>query len=235
MDTFGIGSFASLFAFRNLLEIMPENKKFNGSIVIQATLPTLLQSLLFLGLVQVDSMTLLVSCAMISIGGVLSGSLVKYVKKQTIQRVMLVTFILTAILIILNKMNLLSIGGDLIAVRGGKLIILGVVMFLAGCLPAFGVGYYSIVLVIIFLLGLSPVVAYPIMTTASAIQMPMTAIPMIRNRQYYSLAALLMAIPACFAVLIAAPIISKVDTSYLKFVLLIVLAYNIWMLIKPKK
>lgn len=44
-----------------------------------------------------------------------------------------------------------------------------------------------------------------------------------------------MAIPGCLAVLIAAPIISKVDASYLKWVLLVVIFYNIWTLIKAKK
>ena len=108
-------------------------------------------------------------------------------------------------------------------------------MFLAGCLPAFGVGYYSIILVVIFLLGLSPAVAYPIMTTASAVQMPMTAVPMIKTRQYYSFSTLLMAIPGCIAVFIAAPIISRVDASFLKWVLLVVIFYNIWALFKAKK
>jgi hypothetical protein len=172
---------------------------------------------------------------MIALGGVVSGYFVKYVTRNVIYNVMLVTFILTVIILLLNSMHMLTIGGDLISVRGTKLIVLGIVMFMAGCLPAFGVGYYSIVLVIIFLLGLSPAVAYPIMTTASAVQMPMTAVPMIKNRQYYSWSTLLMAIPGCLAVLIAAPIISKVDASYLKWVLLVVIFYNIWTLIKAKK
>ncbi|RTL12854.1 MAG: hypothetical protein EKK54_02030 [Neisseriaceae bacterium] len=235
LDTFGIGSFASIFAFRNAFGLMEDNKRYNGSIVVQATLPTLLQSVLFLQLVKIDSLTLITACIMIAIGGVVSGYFVKYVTRNAIYNVMLVTFILTVIILLLNSMHMLAVGGDLISVRGTKLIVLGIVMFMAGCLPAFGVGYYSIVLVIIFLLGLSPAVAYPIMTTASAVQMPMTAVPMIKNRQYYSWSTLLMAIPGCLAVLIAAPIISKVDASYLKWVLLVVIFYNIWTLVKAKR
>ena len=235
LDTFGIGSFASIFAFRNAFGLMEDNKKYNGSIVVQATLPTLLQSVLFLQLVKIDSLTLITACIMIAIGGVVSGYFVKYVTRNAIYNVMLVTFILTVIILLLNSMHMLAVGGDLISVRGTKLIVLGIVMFMAGCLPAFGVGYYSIVLVIIFLLGLSPAVAYPIMTTASAVQMPMTAVPMIKHREYYSWSILLMAIPGCLAVLIAAPIISKVDASYLKWVLLVVIFYNIWTLVKAKK
>lgn len=234
-DTFGIGSFASIFAFRNAFGLMDDNKRFNGSMVVQATLPTLLQSILFLQLVQIDGLTLITACVMIALGGVVSGYFVKFVTRNAIYNVMLLTFIITVIILILNSMHMLSIGGSLIEVRGGKLIALGVVMFLAGCLPAFGVGYYSIVLVVIFLLGLSPAVAYPIMTTASAVQMPMTAVPMIKNRQYYSWSAPLMSIPGCIAVMIAAPIISKVDASFLKWVLLVVIFYNIWTLIKAKK
>lgn len=233
-DTFGIGSFSSYFALRNLFGLMPDNKRYNGTLVIQAALPTALQSILFLGLVKIDSITLIVSCVAIAIGGLLSGYFVKFVSRGAIFNVMLITFILTAITIVLNKLNLLDIGGNLTQIRGAKLIILAIVMLIAGCLPAFGVGYYSIVLVVIFLLGLSPAAAYPIMTTASAVQMPMTAIPMIKTRQFYSLSAMLLTLMGCLAVFIAAPIISKIDTSMLKWVLLIVLAYNIWMLIKSK-
>lgn len=233
-DTFGVGSFSSYFALRNLFGLMPDTKRYNGTLVVQATLPTMLQSILFLQLVKIDGLTLVVSCLAIALGGVVSGYFVKYVSKGTIYNVMLVTFAVTAIILILSKMNMLNVGGDLSQVRDTKLIILGVIMFLAGCLPAFGVGYYSIVLVVIFLLGLSPAVAYPIMTTASAVQMPMTAVPMIKNRQFYSLSALILAIMGCVAVFIAAPIISSIDSSMLKWILLVVLIYNIFMLIKAK-
>lgn len=235
LDTFGIGSFALIFALRNFFRLMPDNKSFNGTMVVQAVLPTMLQSLLFLQLVKIDNTTLITSCVMIAISGIISGIFVKYVTKGVIYNVMLATFTVTVIIIIMNQMHLLNIGGNLIQVRGIKLVILACVMFLAGCLPAFGVGYYSIVLVIIYLLGLSPIVAYPIMTTASAVQMPMTAISMVKNRQFYSLSAVLMTVLACVAVLIAAPIISKVNAHSLEWILLIILIYNIWMLIKAKK
>ena len=166
----------AFFAMRNFLKLMPDNKTYNGSLVVQAALPTAVQSILFLGLVQVDTLMLVVSCVSIAIGGIISGYLINRVSRQGILYVMLITFMISAALLVLNKFHLLNIGGELTYVRGDKLIILAVVMLLAGMLPAFGVGYYSIVLVIIFMLGISPIVAYPIMTTASAVQMPMTAI-----------------------------------------------------------
>lgn len=233
-DTFGIGSFSTFFALRNLFHLMPNAKRYNGSLVIQATLTTLLQSTLFLQLVKIDLVTLVVAASLISVGGISSGFLLKYVTRRAIYNVMLVVFMLTAGLIILEQLHLLTIGGYLIQVRGEKLVILGMVMFLAGCLPAFGVGYYSIVLVVIFLLGLSPAVAFPIMTTASAIQMPLTALPMIKTRQFYAMSTLLMAIPGCVAVFIAAPIIAQVDLNYLKWLLLLVLGYNIMVLVRAK-
>lgn len=231
-DTFGIGSFSSFFAMRNFLKLMPDNKTYNGSLVVQAALPTAVQSILFLGLVQVDTLMLVVSCVSIAIGGIISGYLINRVSRQGILYVMLITFMISAALLILNKFNLLNIGGELTYVRGDKLIILAVVMLLAGMLPAFGVGYYSIVLVIIFMLGISPIVAYPIMTTASAVQMPMTAIPMIKSHKFLSFSSLLMTIAGLLAVAIAAPVISKINSAELKWILLIVLIYNITQLLK---
>jgi uncharacterized membrane protein YfcA len=231
-DTFGIGSFSSIFAFRNLFNLMPDSRRYNGTLVIQAILPTALQSLLFLQLVQVDLLTLVVSCVMLALGGMVGSYLVKLVSRQTIYMVMLITFMITAILLVFNQLHWLNIGGDLIQVRGAKLILLGLIMFSAGGLPAFGVGYYSLVLIAIFLLGLSPVVAYPIMTTASTIQMPTTALSMIKSRQFYSLSALLMGISGAVAVFFAVPIISKISGNSLKWILLVVLIYNISILLK---
>lgn len=234
-DTFGIGSFATLFALRNLFKLMPDHKRYNGSLVIQAMLTTLVQSTMFLQLVSIDVTTVAVSSCLIALGGFVSGFLIRYVTRNFIYSVMLTVFIGTLLILVLDHLSLLTVGGYLLQVRGMKLVILSLVMFIAGCLPAFGVGYYSVVLSVIFLLGLSPAVAYPIMTTASAIQMPMTAIPMIKTRQFYSLSALLMAIPGCVAVFFAVPIIAHVNMLYLRWILLIILAYNVIILLRAKR
>lgn len=234
-DTFGVGSFSSIFTMRNLFGLMPDYQRYSGSLVIQATIPTAVQSVLFLTAVDVDMMTLIVACGAIAIGGIISGYISKYINRNIIINIMLITFMLSLIVVIVNKLNIINIGGDLVAVRGEKLIALAVIMFIAGWLPAFGVGYYSIVLVGIFMLGISPIVAYPIMTTASAIQMPMTAIAVIHNRKFYSSSAMLMTIAGAIAVSIAVMLIKFIDTSMLKSVLILVLLYNIYVLIKAKK
>ena len=77
---------------------------------------------------------------------------------------------------------------------GYRLAIFAGFMFISGLLPAFGVGYYSLVQVFIFIVGASPIIAFPIMATASAFQMPATAVPFILKRKFYFKSALILMI-----------------------------------------
>lgn len=231
-DTFGIGSFASIVALKQIFRLMPSDIKLTGTMNAQAVIPTMLQALLFLQLVKIDWITLIVAVVMISFGAILSGNLIHKIQLKTVHAVMLVGFIATAIIVLLNQLHLMNVGGDLTMLRGYKLAILGLVMFVAGLLPAFGIGFYSLVIVAVFLLGLSPIIAFPIMTTASSIQMPMTALSFIKSRKIYFKSAVLLMVFGSIAVIVAAQLVSIIDSYYLKWLLLIILVFNIYIILK---
>jgi uncharacterized membrane protein YfcA len=65
--------------------------------------------------------------------------------------------------------------------------------------------------------------------------MPVTSITFINKQKFYSKATVLMALFGVIGVLIAAPLISKVDSYTLKWILLGVVIYNVITLAKPTK
>lgn len=235
LDTIGIGSFAVIIAMRRMLGVMPDDVKLIGSMNIQAMVTALFQMIIFLHYIKLDIVTLLVAVSMIALGGYLSGTIVVRVNAKIVHKVMIIAFAFTGILLLLSQLNVLDINGGDDAIRGIRLVIFAVFMLAAGFLPAFGVGYYSLVKTSIFLFGVNPIIAFPIMASASAYQMPVTSYSFIKNQKFYAKSTIIMIVSGVIGVMVAAPLISKVDSYTLKWILLGIVIYNIITLVKSSK
>ncbi len=232
-DTFGVGSFATLIASSKFFKIMPEEIKLIGTLNLQAMITALVQSIIFLHYVNVSLFALIGSCIVISLGGFLSGYVATHINRKLVHLIMLILFIISGLILLLSQLGAFHIYGmannDL---TGTKLIFFLIFMFIAGFLPAFGVGYYSLIQIIVFLFNANPIIAFPIMATASAFQMPITSIPFLKTRNFYFKSTLLIMIFGTLGVLVAAPLITLSNDYYLKWVLFIIIVYNIFMLSK---
>jgi uncharacterized membrane protein YfcA len=91
---------------------------------------------------------------------------------------------------------------------------------------------------LVYLLGLSPQVAFPIMMGSCAFLMPPASYKFIKSGAYNKKAALGMAIPSILAVLIAAFIIKSMPLDTLRWLVLIIIVYTsvsmFWTTIKNK-
>lgn len=233
-DTIGIGSFATIVALRRMMGVMPDDVRLIGSMNIQAMITALIQALIFLQLVSLDVTTLIVAITMIALGGFISGMLAVRIKKRIVHMVMLYAFVGTGLLLFLSQLNLLEISSSSTAITGLRLVIFAIFMLLAGCLPAFGVGYYSLVKASIFLFSVNPIIAFPIMASASAFQMPVTSASFIAKKKFYFKSTLLMAVFGSIGVFLAAPLITMVNTYTLKWILFAIVVYNIVTLARTK-
>jgi hypothetical protein len=234
LDTVGIGSFAVIVALRKVLGVMPDDVKLIGSMNIQAVITALAQMLIFLHFIDLDLTTMLVAITMISLGGFLSGILATKINKKIVHNMMLFAFVITGVLLFFIQLGVLEFSNNSHAIVGIRLVAFGVFMLIAGFLPAFGVGYYSLVKTSIFLFGVSPIIAFPIMATASSYQMPVTAVTFMRKRKFYAQSSVLLALSGVLGVFIAAPLISMVNPYTLKWILLAIIIYNIITLAKTK-
>ena len=226
-DTLGIGSFAIIVALRSMLNVMPDDVRLIGTMNIQAMVTALFQTLIFLHFFQIDITTLVVCIIMISLGGYVSGLIATHIKARTVHFVMLIAFIITGGLLFLSQMNLFPIHDTGNAITGIRLALFAIFMFISGMLPAFGVGYYSLVRTSMFLFGVNPVIGFPIMSCASSFQMPVTSTVFINKKKFYFKSTILLAVFGSVGVFIAAPIINMLDSHTLKWWLLIVVIYNI--------
>jgi uncharacterized membrane protein YfcA len=225
MDTIGVGSFACNIALAKYFKTF-RDEELPGMLNGAQVLPGAIEALFFLGLVQVDPVTLLVLILGACGGGVLGASLISKLNTQAIRLIMLIAFPLVIMLILSNHFQWLPIGGDKTALSGHELLwgFLGV--FVAGTLTSAGVGLFAMVQAVLFCLGMSPLVAFPIMTAAGALQQPLSTVIFTYKNTIPMKRALLMNLYGVAGVFLSIPLITHLSTTNLHGLLVLVLTYN---------
>ncbi len=225
-DTLGVGSFAVNVALAKMLGTFRDDELpavNNGAQVIPGTI----ESLFFMHLVDVDLTTLLTLVSGACIGGLLGGFVVSQLSKQAIRLAMVCSFALIIALLISHQFRLLPVGGDLIELHSWKLIIAFFALVICGALTSVGIGLFVMVQGVLFVMNISPVVAFPIMTTAGAMQQPLTTLVFLQQNKIPLKKTLILSLSGCIGVLITLPIFSKLTITWLHSLLLCILIYNL--------
>jgi uncharacterized membrane protein YfcA len=100
-------------------------------------------------------------------------------------------------------------------------------MIICGALTSAGIGLFALVQGILFLLNVSPAVAFPIMTTAGAMQQPLTTLIFLKQRKIPIKKTLILSLAGCLGVVMVLPIFKYFSSSTLHCILICVLIYNI--------
>jgi uncharacterized membrane protein YfcA len=225
MDTMGVGSFAVSIALAQLFKTFKDDELPAVLNTIQV-LPGLLEALLFLKLVKVDAITLLVLIIATCLGGMIGVYKVTKLNQQSIRFLMILCFPIIIILLISEHFHLLPIGGELTSLRGLPLCLGFCGLLIAGMLTAAGIGLFAITQVILFLLGMSPIVAFPIMTAAAAMQQPLCSYFFIKRKDIPIRKCIWLSIGGVIGVAFAIPFIAALEIRYLRILLIVVLSYN---------
>jgi len=226
-DTLGVGSFAVNVALAKLLNTFPDDELpavNNGAQVI----PGVFESLFFMTMVDVDLTTLLTLVIGTCIGGLIGGAIVSKLSKQAIRLAMMCCFVGIITLLVCHQLRLMPTGGDVIELQGGKLIIGFFAMILCGGLTSVGIGLFVLVQGVLFLLNISPIVAFPIMTTAGAMQQPLTTLVFLQQGKIPLKKTFVLSLAGCIGVFITISIFSHLTITWLHSLLLLILIYNLY-------
>jgi uncharacterized membrane protein YfcA len=223
-DTLGIGSFASSTAwikFRNLItdELIP------GTLNVGHALPTITQAIIFTTAIAVAPLTLISMVAAAVAGGYLGAGVVSKLPRRTIQLGMGVALLVAATLFVMKIMGLLPAGGNSLGLSGGVLVFAVVVNFCLGALMQLGIGLYAPCLMLVSLLGMNPIAAFPIMMASCACLMPVSSLKFIRERKYDRRTAIGLAIGGIPGVFLAAFVVKSLPLQWLYWLVVIVVLY----------
>lgn len=226
-DTFGLGSFALIIAMNKSWGLI-EDKKIPGTLNGQSILPAMLQSVLFLHFVDIDLWMLFLFLSGACIGGFLCSYVVTKLDRQTLQIVMGSGFFIIAVLLLGDLLQIFPIGGEAMTLTTKQLMIGFPAMILVGMFPAIGAGMYIPTQIVLFLLGLSPLVAFPVMTTTGAVVQATAAYSFIVRKEIAIAETIAMGLAGLIGVAIAVPFITYVDPTTLRWILFLIVSYNAW-------
>lgn len=224
-DVLGIGAFAPQTALLKFTK-QTSDKLIPGTMNVANTLPVLIQAIIFIKVVQVETTTLMVMFLTAMGGAILGADIMGKLSERNIRLTISVALLITAGFMFANKMHWIQGEGVAIGIYGWKLVIAGLVNFILGAMMTAGVGLYAPCMALVYLLGLSPQVAFPIMMGSCAFLMPPASFKFIKSGNYNKKAALGMAIPSIFAVLIAAFIIKSLPLDTLRWLVMIIIIYT---------
>ncbi len=224
-DVLGIGAFAPQTALLKFTK-QTSDKLIPGTMNVANTLPVLIQAIIFIQVVQVETTTLMVMFLTAMGGAILGADIMGKLSERNIRLTISVALLITAGFMFANKMHWIQGEGVATGIYGWKLVIAGVVNFILGAMMTAGVGLYAPCMALVYLLGLSPQVAFPIMMGSCAFLMPPASFKFIKSGNYNKKAALGMAIPSIFAVLIAAFIIKSLPLDTLRWLVMIIIIYT---------
>ncbi len=225
IDVLGIGAFAPQTALLKFTK-QTEDRVLPGTLNVANTIPVLIQAIIFIQIVEVESITLLTMVLSAMVGAVIGAGIVSKLSVTKIQFTMSFALLVTAFFLIAGQMQWIEGGGEAIALRGWKLGLAVTVNFILGSLMTVGIGLYAPCMALIYALGMSPQVAFPIMMGSCAFLMPPASAKFIKEGAYNRKAALSMAIPGAIAVLIAAFVVKSLTLDTLRWVVIVVILYT---------
>lgn len=223
-DTLGIGSFATTTAVYKLRRWVAD-ENIPGTLNVGHALPTVVQALVFIATVTVGSATLITMIAAAVLGAWLGAGVVARMPKRAIQIGMGVALLVAAALFVGTNVNLLPGGGEALSLTDARLYIGIAVNFVLGALMTLGIGLYAPCLILVSLLGMSPLAAFPIMMGSCAFLMPAAGMRFISLRRYDMRAAVGLALGGIPGVLIAAFIVRSLPLVWLRWLVVLVVLY----------
>ena len=230
-DTLGIGSYAPTTAWLKLSRMVPDS--FIPTILNAGHgIPTIVQALIFIKLVQVDPM-LLAACIVAAVAGAIVGApIVVRLPTRVVQGVVGVALVIAAALYAMSNLHLMPAGGAALSLPPNLFGIAVAAYFVLGALMTAGIGLYAPSLIMLSLMGLDPKAAFPVMMGACAFLMPVSGFGFIRARRIDLRIVLGIAIGGVPAVLLAALVVKSLPLVALRWGVVVVVLYAAFVLLR---
>lgn len=230
-DTLGVGSFATttpLFKLGGLVR----DEQIPGTLNVGHTMPTVAEALIYMALVQVDVTTLVLMITASALGAWLGAGVVSRWPRRKVQIGMGSVLLAAAAIIVMKEMHWVPGGGDALGLTGGKLVIAVAGNAFLGALMTLGIGLFAPCMILIALLGMNPLTAFPIMMGSCAFLMPVGSVRFIRAGSYNLKAALGLAIGGVPGVLLAAYIVKSLPLMWVNRLVVCVVVYTAIMMLR---
>jgi uncharacterized membrane protein YfcA len=224
-DTLGIGSYATTTSLYRLRRAVAD-EQIPGTLNVGHALPTVVQALIYINIIQVEMKTLALLIAASVLGAFLGAHVVTRLPRRGIQIGMALALLAAASFLLGGIFKRMPEGGTATSLEGASLVAAIIGNFGFGALMTIGIGAYAPIMTMVALLGMNLKTAFPIMMGSCAFLMPFAGIRFIRKEKYDARAALGLTIAGIPAVLLAAFIVKEMPLDVVRWLVVIVVVYT---------
>ena len=225
-DTLGIGSFATTTAWFKFRRMVPD-RLIPQTMLCGLTPPAMTESIVYMvGLAVLVDPVLLVSCVIaVFVGGLVGVPLVTRARVWVVQMIVTIGLLVAAIVYAMQNLDLFPGGGTANSLPPGLMIVAIIANFGFGILANFGVGNYAPTLVMLSLMGMNPLLCFPIMATGASLMGAGSSIQHLRIGKVDLKIVLGLAIGGIPGVLVAYYVVRSMPIAYLRWLVCVVVLY----------
>jgi uncharacterized membrane protein YfcA len=223
-DSLGIGSFApttALFKFRG----RPADELIPGTLNVGHNASAFVETAIFVTAVAVDPLLLTAMVASATLGAWLGAGVVSRLPRRAIQLFMGVALLTAATFFLVANLGGGPAGGTAMSLEGWKFVLAVGVNFVLGALMSVGIGAYAPCMVLLALLGLHPLGAYPIMMGTCGLVQPVASLRFFKTGRFAWGPSLGLTMGGIFGVLIAVYVVKQLPLKTLRWLVMVVVAY----------
>jgi len=225
LDTLGIGSFAQQTAIFKFFKLV-DDRIIPGTLNVGNVLPSVAQAFIFMTVVEVAPLTLAVMALAAPVGAALGAGVVSRWSRRKVELGLGVALLAVALAMLAGLLSWFPKGGEATGLTGWKLILAGAVSFGLGAIHTLGVGFFAPCMALIYALGMSPRVSFPIMMTSTAMLISAASLRFIKEKAHDRKASLMVMLFGVLGVLLAAYVVVSLPLTILKWVVLAVILYT---------
>jgi uncharacterized membrane protein YfcA len=224
LDGLGIGSYApttALYKFRG----RPSDELIPGTLNVGSVAVGIAETVIFVTVIAVDPKLLVAMVASATAGAWLGAGVVSRMPRRAIQLFMGVALLIAAVTFVMGNLGAFPVGGTARGLAGWAFAVAVAANFVFGALNTIGIGWYAPSMVVLALLGLAPIAAFPIMMASGGIMLPVAGLRFLRTGRFAWGAALGMTVGGVVGVLIAVFVIKGLPLRALRWFVAAVVAY----------
>jgi uncharacterized membrane protein YfcA len=224
LDTLGIGSFApttALLKFRGKVadELIP------GTLNVGLNAAGFIETFLFITVVRVQPALLVCMVASAAAGAWLGAGVVSRMPRRSIQLFMGVALLIAASFFAMSNLGAFPAGGTAFGLAGWRFPFAVAVSFVLGALMCIGIGNYAPLMILLSLLGMAPLAAFPIMMASDGVLQPVASLGFFRSGRFSHVASLGLTVGSFIGVPLAFFIVKQLPLTKMRWLVTFVVIY----------
>ncbi len=205
----------------------PKDELIPGMLNVGSAVPAFLGSLVFFGATAVEPVLLASMVISSGFGAWVGAGVVSRMLRRGIQLFMGIGLLIAAGFFAMSALGVIPPSGAAMGLSGWRFAVAVFANFAFGALMCIGIGNYAPSMVLLGLLGMHPIAAYPIMIGSDGVPIPVAMIGFLRSGRFSHSCALGLTLGGLIGTLCAFPLVNLIGQhlTLMRWLVIVVVIY----------